>query len=371
MPVTLQDIANRLGVSVATVSRALAGYSDISEETRARVSRAAEDMEYRPNISARRLQKQRTETIGFVIPTHGPRFSDPFFSELLAGIGNEAAEQEYDLLVSTRASGAEELKTYQRMVMEQRVDGMLVVRTRKEDARISYLLKQGFPFVAFGRSDLQADFPYLDVDGRQGLRQITQHLIDEGHRRIAFIGAPSGLMFATHRLAGYKDALAANGLPFDASLVMEGELTERSGYRTAMAVLSASRPPGAIVACNDLMALGAISAARELGLNVGRDVAVTGFDDVPLAAHAHPPLTTVRQPIYEIGCRICRMLIRLLRGEPLEQRQALLEPKLVIRASSTGRSSLKGGGEIEKTEQHVVPSVPADQVVFETRRSKR
>jgi DNA-binding LacI/PurR family transcriptional regulator len=370
MPVTLQDIADRLGVSVATVSRALAGYSDISEETRARVSQAAEDMGYRPNISARRLQKQRTETIGFVIPTHGPRFSDPFFSELLAGIGNEAAEQEYDLLVSTRASGAEELKTYQRMVMEQRIDGMLVVRTRKEDARISYLLKQGFPFVAFGRSDLDADFPYLDVDGKQGLRQITQHLIDGGHRRIAYIGAPSGLMFASHRLAGYKEALAVNGIPFDPGLQIVGELTERSGYAAASRFLCDNPRPSAIVACNDLMALGAISAARELGLTVGRDVAVTGFDDVPLAAHAHPPLTTMRQPIYEIGRRICRMLVRMLKGVTLQQRQALLQPELVIRASSTGLDGMQGGGKTANTTHRMFPSVSASPAFLERRRSE-
>jgi DNA-binding LacI/PurR family transcriptional regulator len=305
---------------------------------------AAEDMGYRPNISARRLQQQRTETLGFVIPTHGPRFSDPFFSELLAGIGNEAAEQEYDLLVSTRAPGADELKTYKRMVMEQRVDGMLVVRTHRKDARIAYLLKESFPFVAFGRSDLEASFPYLDVDSKQGLRQIVQHLIDGGHRRIAYISAPQDLMFASHRLEGYKQALAGNGMRFDQSLVIEGELTERSGYAAAMQFLSANPQPSAIVACNDLMALGAMSAARELGLAVGRDLAVTGFDDVPLAAHAHPPLTTVRQPIYEIGRRICRMLIRLLEGEPLEDRQVLLEPELVIRASSIGVGSTQEGG---------------------------
>jgi DNA-binding LacI/PurR family transcriptional regulator len=298
--------------------------------------KAAEEMGYRPNISARRLQQQRTETLGFVIPTYGPRFSDPFFSELLTGIGNEAAEQEYDLLVSTRAPGADELKTYKRMVMEQRVDGMLVVRTRRKDARIAYLLSESFPFVAFGRSDLETSFPCLDVDSQQGLRQVVQHLILRGHRRIAYISAPMDLMFASHRLAGYKEALAANSIPFDQSLVAEGELTERSGHAAAMRFLSDNPRPSAIVASNDLMALGAISAARKLGLTVGRDLAVTGFDDVPLAAHAHPPLTTVRQPIYEIGRRICDMLIRLLESKPLEQRQALLEPELVIRASSAG-----------------------------------
>jgi LacI family transcriptional regulator len=214
------------------------------------------------------------------------------------------------------------------------------VRTRQKDARIAYLLKEHFPFVAFGRSDLEASFPYLDVDSKHGLRQIVQHLIDGGHRRIAYISAPMDLMFASHRLAGYKESLAANGIPFDQGLLIEGELTERSGYAAAMQFLSNSSRPSAIVACNDLMALGAISAARKLGLTVGRDVAVTGFDDVPLAAHAHPPLTTVRQPIYEIGRRICRMLIRLLEGEPLEQRQVLLEPELIIRASSTGVDSV-------------------------------
>jgi LacI family transcriptional regulator len=340
MPVTLHDIADRLGVSVATVSRALAGYSDIAEETRGRVVQAAEDMGYRPNISARRLQQQRTETLGFVIPTYGSRFSDPFFSELLAGIGNEAAEQEYDLLVSTRAPGDEELQTYERMVMEQRVDGMLVVRTRHQDQRIAYLLEEDFPFVAFGRSDLEASFPYLDVDGKQGLRQIVQHLIDGGHRRIAYLSAPMGLMFASHRLAGYKEALAATGISFDQSLMVEGELTERSGHEAAVELLSQNPRPTALAACNDLMALGAISAALELGLTVGRDLAVTGFDDVPLAAHAHPPLTTVRQPIYEVGRRICRMLIRLLEGRRLEDRHVLLEPELVIRASSTGVDSV-------------------------------
>jgi LacI family transcriptional regulator len=169
MPVTLQDVADRLGVSIATVSRALADVSGVAPATRLRVLAAAEEMGSYPNAMAQRLQKRRTDTLGFIIPTFGPRFSDPYFSELLAGIGNEAAEHEYDLLVSTRAPGAEELALYERVVKERRVDGLLVVRTRQQDARIVYLIEQHFPFVAFGRSDLDVDFPYLDVDGRAGL----------------------------------------------------------------------------------------------------------------------------------------------------------------------------------------------------------
>lgn len=340
MAVTLKDIAERVGYSITTVSRALAGYDDVAESTRQLILQTAEEMGYRPDATARRLRKRRTDTIGFIIPTHGPRFSDPFFSELLAGIGNEAAEQELDLLVSTRAPGAEEIAAYERMVTERRVDGLLVVRTRRQDPRIRYLLERGFPFVAFGRADLEADFPYLDVDGRQGMAELTQHLVSLGHRRIGYISAPLDLMFAHHRLQGFRQALREAGIPLDERLVAVGELTESSGYEAGRALLEQSPPPTAIIACNDLMALGAMSAVQGLGLEVGRDVAVVGFDDIPLAEHAQPPLTTVRQPIYEIGRRICRMLIQLLREGALEERQVILQPQLVVRESCGSRLRL-------------------------------
>jgi LacI family transcriptional regulator len=333
MPATLKDIAEETGYSITTVSRALAGYDDVAESTRQLILKTATQMGYHPNATARRLRQRRTDTIGFIIPTYGPRFSDPFFSELLTGIGNEAARLELDLLVSTRAPGREELEVYERMVRGRRVDGLIVVRTRYQDPRIAYLNDQNFPFVAFGRSDLQVDFPYLDVDSRMGMRHLTQHLIDLGHRRIAHIGAPPNLMFARHRLEGYREALATNDIPFDESLISAGELTERSGYAAGQTLLTQAQPPTAIIACNDLMALGVISASQGLGLEVGRDVAVAGFDDVSLAEHARPPLTTVRQPVYDIGRRVCAMLIQLLKGEPLEERHVILEPELVIRES--------------------------------------
>lgn len=332
-PVTLKDIARRVGYSITTVSRALAGYDDVAESTRQLILQTAQEMGYSPDATARRLRKRRTDTIGFVIPTHGPRFSDPFFLELLAGIGNEAAQWEYDLLVSTRAPGQEEMNVYRRMVRERRVDGLLVVRTRQHDPRIAYLLEQNFPFVAFGRSDLEADFPYIDLDSRLGMRQLTQYLIDLGHRRIAYVSAPRDLLFAAHRLQGYREALEANGIPYDETLVRVGELTEQSGYAEGMVLLGRDPRPTAIIAANDLMALGVISAAQGLHLQVGKDLSVAGFDDIPLAEHAQPPLTTIRQPIYEIGRRICRMLIQLLQEGTLEEPHVLLQPELVVRAS--------------------------------------
>ena len=335
MPVTLQDVATKLSVSAATVSRALAGYPGVAPATRQRVLQAAQEMGYHPNVTARRLQKQRTDTIGFIIPTFGPRLSDPYFGELLSGIGNATVEQDYDILVFTCSpdTSAEE-QAYARFIQGRRVDGTLVVRTRKHDARIAYLLEQDFPFVAFGRSRVEGDFCYLDVDGTAGIREVTRHLINLGHRRLAIILPPENLMFTHYRRLGFEEAMAEAGLFIEETLVKHGDLTEHSGHEVGRALLAQDDPPSAIVACNDLMALGAISAAQGLGLTVGRDVAVTGFDDVSLAAHSHPPLTTVRQPIYEIGQRITRMLIQLIQGEIPAETQVVLTPQLIVRESS-------------------------------------
>jgi len=342
MPVTLQDIATKLGVSVATVSRALAGYSGVAPITRQRVLQAAREMGYHPNVTARRLQKQRTDTIGFIIPTFGPRFSDPYFSELLAGIGNAAGEQDYDVLVSTCSPDTPvEAQAYARFVQGRRVDGTLVVRTREHDVRIAYLLEQQFPFVAFGRSHTEGGFCYVDVDGTAGIREVTHHLINLGHRRIAIILPPENLTFTHYRRMGFEEAMAEVGLSIEQTLVEHGDLTEQSGHEIGRVFLTRDDPPSAIVACNDLMALGVISAAQGLGLTVGCDVAVTGFDDVSLAAHSHPPLTTVRQPIYEIGQRISRMLVRLIEGETLEERHVILQPQLIVR-ESCGASASQG-----------------------------
>jgi LacI family transcriptional regulator len=333
--ITLKDLATRLGLSITTVSRALAGYGDVAEATRQRVLRAAEEMGYVPDVTARRLQKGRTDTIGFVIPTFGPRFSDPYFSELLAGIGNEAARHSLDLLVSTHPPDTpQEEAAYRRMVEGRLVDGLLVVRTRVKDRRIAYLAETGFPFVAFGRSDLDVDFAYVDEDGFQGFELVTQHLVDLGHRRVAFISAPQDLMFSIYRRAGLEAVLQRNDLDLPPEYCIASDLTQRGGFGAMNDLLDLPQPPTAVVACNDLMALGAISAAQKRGLVVGRDLAVTGFDDIPLAEHSHPSLTTIRQPIYDIGRQICNTLIRLLQDGKLAEYHVLLQPELIVRESS-------------------------------------
>jgi len=334
MPVRLKDIAERLGLSITTVSRALGGYPDVAEETRRRVESAAHEMGYYPDASAQKLQKRRTDTIGFIIPTFGPRFADPFFSEMLAGVGNEASRHRMDLLVATHPPGPTEIETYQRWVGSHRVDGFVLVRTRRNDARIRYLASCGALFAAYGRSDMEIDFLHVGVDGQRGMYEATQHLISLGHHRIAYIAPPSGTQFSVHRRAGIDLALRSNGLSLPQELSVEGDLTEESGYQIAQRLLATNPAPSAIVCGNDLMALGAMSAVHEQGLTVGQDISVVGFDDIPSSKHSHPPLTTVRQPVYDIGRRVCRMLIQCIHAESIEERHIVLQPEFVIRESA-------------------------------------
>ncbi|NKQ34547.1 MAG: LacI family transcriptional regulator [Chloroflexi bacterium] len=335
MAVTLKDLARELGVSITTVSRGLAGYDDVAEDTQLRIRDTADRLGYQPNLTARRLQKQQTGILGFIMPTFGPRFSDPFFSEFIAGIGNEAANHDYDLLVSTHAPDSdEERKTYQRAVTRAWVDGLIVVRTREEDARIQLLCQHNFPFVAFGRTDDEYDFPFVDEDGEAGMRALVQHFIDLGHRHIAFISPPSGLMFGRYRLKGFQDTMADNGLPVLPGWIVEGDMTQRGGAELTEQILALTPRPTAILAGNDLMALGVMNRLQQHGLTVGEDVAVGGFDDIPLVEHTHPPLTTIHQPIYEIGRRTCAMLIDIINGRAPANPHVLLTPTLVVRASS-------------------------------------
>jgi len=337
MSVTLKNIAERVGRSVTTVSRALAGYDDVSEATRRQVQQVAREMGYVPNITARQLQKQRTDTIAFVMPTYGPRFSDPFFSEFLAGVGNQAAKFGFDLLVSTRPPGEEEIATYLKNIRSRRVDGFIIVRTRRCDDRITLLQNNNFPFVAFGRVEKNNEFPFVDENSEWGIKLMVDHLVEQGHTRLACIAPPSELMLAYYRRRGFVQGLQSHNLPVNERFILEADLTQQGGRQAAETLLSMPRPPSAIVACNDLMALGAMSAAHQRGLTVGRDISITGFDDIPLAEHANPPLTTVHQPVYQIGTMVSEMLINIIQGKTLPDQHVILQPSLIIRQSSRAK----------------------------------
>ncbi|MEW6233215.1 MAG: LacI family DNA-binding transcriptional regulator [Chloroflexota bacterium] len=334
MAATLKDVARLAGVSTATVSYVVNGTVRVSPQTRERVLAAIKSLDYHPNVIARSLQGNRTSTLGFILPFKERQVSDPFFLEFLAGIGDEATRYNFDLLISTIPQGASERSVYERVVKSRRVDGLIVADTRHNDERITYLTRQGFPFVAFGRDGDGLDFPYVDVDGQEGVYLGMQHLISLGHRRIGYVSLPPSLVCASHRLNGYKKALRDNGLDYHPSLVTVGDLSQSGGYRALEGFLGQLQPPTAVFAGSDLMALGVINAAQEHGLVVGRDISVMGFDDTQLAAHSHPPLTTVRQPVYRIGKLVAGMLIQIIQGAEPKERQVILPPELQIREST-------------------------------------
>lgn len=334
MAVTLKDISVRVGKSVPTVSRALAGYEDISLDTRREVQRVAREMGYEPNISARNLQKQRTDTIALILPTTDKlRFSDPFFSEFLSGIVEQTSEYGFNLNISAD-TGENQREAYLKQIRSRRVDGFIVMRTQRQDERIDLLRQHDIPFVAFGRVEGENDFHLIDDDDNDGIRQVVTHLASLGHTRLGFISEPMNFTKAYHRFLGFRDGLNANNLPFEPELVVVSNYRQRSGQVSTRQLLELSNPPTAIVASNDLIALGAINEAQARGLVVGQDVSITGFDDILLAEYANPALTTVHQPAQQLGSMVAEMLLKVIREEFIDKKQIILNPSLVIRQSS-------------------------------------
>lgn len=334
MSVTIKDLATYVGKSITTVSRALADYDDVSPVTKQLVRQAVEELGYEPNTIARQLQKKRTDTIALLLPSEPARFSDPFFGELLAGIVDKAAERAVDLLVASHYSEESERQNYLKYIRSRRVDGFILIRTRRKDQRIELLRKHATPFVAFGRVEGDNDFHLIDEDGESGIRQIVDHLVSLGHRRLAYISEPSYLTKAWYRLQGFRSGMSAHQLTIEPALLCEGGFRQRSGRLLTEKLLNLEHPPTAIVTGNDLLALGAISAAQGRGLMVGQDISITGFDDIVLAEYAQPPLTTVHQPAHEIGTQLCKMLLDLIDGREIANPQVILQPSIVIRQSS-------------------------------------
>jgi LacI family transcriptional regulator len=336
-PVTIRDVAARLGLSITTVSRALDGYGDVAAATRTRVARAAAAMGYVPSSAARRLRRNRSDIIGYILPASGGRFSDPFFSEFIAGLGDEVTARGFDLLVSTAQPDTEaERLLYTRWVSSRLVDGVVLGRMRLQDWRVTYLAASGLPFVAHGRTRQREKYPYIEMDSRSGFASLVAHLAARGHRRIAYIGAPDAITLQAERYAGYCDGLAAAGLRLDRALVATGDLTRPGGYEAARRLLERGEPPTAIIGVNDLTAVGAMRAAHERGLRVGTEIAVAGYDGTEDSAHTQPPLTTLKQPTYETARRLVGMLVAGIRGEELPEREIIVKPQLIVRESTGG-----------------------------------
>jgi len=339
MPVTIRHVAKQLNLSITTVSRALDGYPDVSETTRQRVLQAAHELGYLPNRAARQLRRHRTDTIGYILPSAAARLSDPFFAEFISGLTSEAAQNGYDFLVSSaQAAGDAEQQVYQRWVCERRVDGFVINRTRRSDWRIRYLSDEHVPFATLERSLDPLDYPSIQVENKNSMSSLVEHLVAQGFQRLAFVGGPENLTIHHDRFAGYLQGLADHNLPFDPLLVTQADLTSPGGYQAASQLLSIANPPDAMICVNDETAFGVLHAAHEAHLAVGEEFAVTGFDGVQDSNYSQPPLTTVDQPVPEIAHLLIHMLLAEINRDPLPEQHVVIQPVLRFR-----HSSIKGG----------------------------
>lgn len=336
--VTLKEVAERAGVSYQTVSKVLNKQVQVTKETEQRILEAVQQLGYRPNLIARNMRQQRSRLIGYSWEPAPPDQANPILDRFLQSMALEAEQAGYHLLCFTHRSGKDLLAGHRELIETNRVDGFVISSVEFDDPRIAFFQEQGFPFVAFGRSNPEWVFPYVDVDGAVGMQQVVEHLFALGHRRIAALAWPLGSRVGQNRLDGFLKAFRAAGLEVPEGYICRGEGTLEFGQAAAAGWLDLppAERPTALVALNDMMALGAMRAVQGRGLVVGQDIAITGFDDMPMSQYLNPALTSVRQPVWEVGQQIMSTLLAILNDEAPQDSGLLLAPQLIVRPSSGG-----------------------------------
>jgi DNA-binding LacI/PurR family transcriptional regulator len=329
--VTIRDVAAAVGVSYQTVSRVINDRPDVAEETRHRVWQVIEELGYQPSAIARGLASKRTYTLGLITAD----FSDYFFSQVIVGAEVEARKHDYFFMLCSTERNPDDEPEYLRLLTERQVDGILFARpsTEEDNRHIVSLLRRDVPLVTTAYHVPGEDLTVVDVDNVDGGLKATQCLIDGGHRQIGVITGPPDWKSVSDRNRGYRLALEQAGIPFDGSIVEPGDWSFESGYQAVGRLLERVPHLTALFAQNDRMAVGAMRVLREKERRIPDDVAIVGYDDIPMAAYSHPPLTTIHQPMREVGEIATRKLIELIDDPDAEREEILLKTELVRRGS--------------------------------------
>ena len=302
MSVTIKDVAKRAGVSPSTVSRVISNHPRISAATAAKVRRVMEEIGYHPNLAAKSLVLKTTKTIGLILPRPAEElFLNMFFSEFIRGIVSKATRDGYDVLMTSGASEREEVEAIKRLVKGKRVDGIVLLSSRKDDPVVAYLHKEQFPFILIGRSMEYPEILSIDNDNEQAAYDATRHLIELGHERIGFVSGPPNLVVSYDRLAGYKRALAESNVPERSEWIVEGEFLQESGYRAMSYIMGIPERPTALVVIDDLVAYGVLRGLSELGFRVPEDISLISFNNIAISALTTPPLSSIDIGIYQMG----------------------------------------------------------------------
>jgi DNA-binding LacI/PurR family transcriptional regulator len=330
---TLRDVAKKAGVSHQTVSRVINGSADVLPETRALVEAAIKEMGYRPNAIARSMARGQSHTLACI----SPNLTDYTFASVIEGAEVEARQHKYFMLSSSASDSESFRELVDELVGHRRVDGLIVINPYA-DQRFEFIPKD-FPLVFVGASAHEKNICSVSLDDEKVAYEATRHLIGLGHTSIALITGPMEEDCSQDRTEGYRRALQEAGIPFDETMIIEGDWSATSGQDALLSFIEQGRAPTAVFAQNDRMAMGVMSAAREAGIKVPTQLAVIGVDDMPLSSYFDPPLTTMRQDIPRIGREATRMLLDMIQKKPIQTCDMKLSAELVVRQST----SQKGG----------------------------
>lgn len=332
-PVTIVDIARESGFSINTVSRALNNAPGVNAQTRARVLAVAERLHYTPSRVARSLLTKSTKTLGLIVTD----CTNPFYARVIRAVEDTAFAAGYGVIVCNSGEQHDREVQAVRLLLESRVDGMLITPTQYSAEHIADLIERKVPFVLVGRRFENLETCYVTTDNAAGAEAATRLLLSLGHRRIGHTTGRQAISSVRERLIGYRSALSAFDIPFDESLVARAERDVAGGKAAAQHLLDLDDPPTAIFAYNDLQALGVLQAARARGRRVPDELAVVGYDDIELAAFFEVPLTTVAQPTYALGQIAVELLFQLIEDPAsVTEHQIVLQPELIVRASAGG-----------------------------------
>ncbi len=335
--VTIADVAREAGVSVATVSRVINHKINVSQETIERVKEAIDKLSYEPNILARNFRKSESRVILIL----APNITNPYYSQILTGIGVSARRLGYSFMICTTGGESEQERDYLDMLAKRKSDGAIMLATGLSQKDIEQYANR-YPIVQCSEYYPDTSVAHVAVNNYRSAQQVVEYLLSIGHRRIATISSVNNYPSTKLRLAGYADALKAAGIEPDDDLIRYGSLdySFSSGLAAAQSLLQQPSPPTAIFCISDMLALGAINGAQNMGLQVPNDVSIVGFDDVAHATMFRPHITTMAQPCYEIGYKATELLYRLMKSKTIACSNVLLDCQLVVRDSTginTGR----------------------------------